>query len=121
MTDSDFGSVYMSVNTVNEAGDPTSYSWEYTSDQLGNGKLPQVSEELLRLLLRSEDSLQDTVLPVFVQALKHLKQDAAQTGHDANTICFFVTITDDDAAENIENMTAHGINSARVLSAFLIR
>ena len=76
VTDSDFGSVFMSMNTVREAGDPTSYdwdiySWEYTSDQLNNSKLPGVSKELLRLLDRSGDSLQDTVLPVFVQALKH--------------------------------------------------
>ena len=58
VTDSDFGSVFMSMNTVREAGDPTSYdwdiySWEYTSDQLNNSKLPGVSKELWRLLDRS--------------------------------------------------------------------
>ena len=126
VTDSDFGSVFMSMNTVREAGDPTSYdwdiySWEYTSDQLNNSKLPGVSKELWRLLDRSGDSLQDTVLPVFVQALKYLQQDVACTGYDAGTICFFVTITDDDNAENIENMTARDINSGRTLNAFLTR
>ena len=92
VTDSDFGSVFMSMNTVREAGDPTSYdwdiySWEYTSDQLNNSKLPGVSKELWRLLDRSGDSLQDTVLPVFVQALKHLQQDLVyipQTMHHDN-------------------------------------
>lgn len=126
VTDSDFGSVFMSMNTVREVGDPTSYdwdiySWEYTSDQLNNSKLPGVSKKLWRLLDRSGDSLQDTVLPVFVQALKHLQQDIARTGYDAGTICFFVTITDDDNAENIENMTARDINSGRTLNAFLTR
>lgn len=126
VTDSDFGSVFMGMNTVREAGDPTSYdwdiySWEYTSDQLNNSKLPGVSKELWRLLDRSGDSLQDTVLPVFVQALKHLQQDVARTGYDADTICFFITITDDDNAENIENMTARDINSGRTLNAFLTR
>ena len=82
VTDSDFGSVFMSMNTVREAGDPTSYdwdiySWEYTNDQLNNSKLPGVSKKLWRLLDRSGDSLQDTVLPVFVQALKYLQQDVA--------------------------------------------
>ena len=86
VTDSDFGSVFMSMNTVREAGDPTSYdwdiySWEYTNGQLNNSKLPGVSKELWRLLDRSGDSLQDTVLPVFVQALKHLQQDVARTGY----------------------------------------
>ena len=126
VTDSDFGSVFMSMNTVREAGDPTSYdwdiySWEYTNGQLNNSKLPGVSKELWRLLDRSGDSLQDTVLPVFVQALKHLQQDVARTGCDTDTICFFITITDDDNAENIENMTARDINSGRTLNAFLTR
>ena len=111
VTDSDFGSVFMSMNTVREAGDPTSYdwdiySWEYTSDQLNNSKLPGVSKKLWRLLDRSGDSLQ---------------QDVARTGCDTDTICFFVTITDDDNAENIENMTARDINSGRTLNAFLTR
>ena len=126
VTDSDFGSAFMSMNTVREAGDPTSYdwdiySWEYTSDQLNNSKLPGVSKELWRLLLRSGDSLQDTVLPMFAQALKHLQQDVARTGCDTDTICFFITITDDDNSENIENMTARDINSGRTLNAFLTR
>ena len=80
-----------------------------------------MSKKLWRLLDRSGDSLQDTVLPVFVQALKHLQQDVARTGCDTDTICFFITITDDDNAENIENMTARDINSGRTLNAFLTR
>ena len=31
VTDSDFGSVFMSMNTVREAGDPTSYDWDIYS------------------------------------------------------------------------------------------
>ena len=51
VTDSDFGSVFMSMNTVREAGDPTSYdwdtySWEYTTGQLNNRHLPGVRKEL---------------------------------------------------------------------------
>ena len=46
---------------------------------------------------------------------------AKKAGIEVDQICFFVTITDDDNSENIENITAKAINSGKILELFLSR
>ena len=73
------------------------------------------------MLSEKGESLEKEVLPVFIASLKALKSEAKKAGIEVDQICFFVTITDDDNSENIENITAKAINSGKILELFLSR
>lgn len=128
VTDSDFVSVFLKLNTITKKTKKLDscdywdvYNWRFSNDDLAEKSLSKVSKQLFSLLLEKGESLEKEVLPVFIASLKALKSEAKKAGIEVDQICFFVTITDDDNSENIENITAKAINSGKILELFLSR
>ncbi|MDE6541591.1 MAG: DUF4303 domain-containing protein, partial [Muribaculaceae bacterium] len=125
VTDSDCTSLFMAVNTVEyliSYGGPQSPAvwlpdeWGYSDSD--SGELSKLSG----LLLQHSEQLpgQDFFVDALISAIKQLKA-AGVFGEHTDDITYFVSMSDADAAERIEDYSAKQLNSPVMASIFLNR
>ncbi|NGZ77715.1 DUF4303 domain-containing protein [Saccharibacillus alkalitolerans] len=142
VTDSHAGSVYLGVHTEealrrridyckNEVGIDTPSiaaalrwtpdEWEYSDGDLAEGKMPQVSR---RLFDREDYSIesQAAFYETASEALRRLDdEELFGTGAAREAVTLFLSVTDDDRTDEVENYSAKLLNPEAVYRRFLGR
>lgn len=125
VTDSDCVSLFMAVNTIeylDKNGGPDSENkwipdeWGYSDGD--NSALANLST----LLWEHSETLPDKAFffDAVISAMKQLKE-AGAFGEHSEAITFFVSISDDDETENMEDFSAKQLNTTQLTAAFLNR
>ena len=125
VTDSDCCTLFLAVNTVeflngNDEPDNASkwYPDEWGYSDAYNSELSKLS----KLLWEHHENLPGEAFffDAVISAMKQLKETGA-FGKRSEEITFFVSISDDEEAENLEDFSAKQLNSPELATAFLNR
>ncbi|MEJ8304014.1 DUF4303 domain-containing protein [Saccharibacillus sacchari] len=136
-TDSDFGTLFLAVNTEESLArhiadmkqkdlcdtpeDEIYYRWGCSEYQYGEDTHLNGISDILQEIDNAYD-YKYRIIEIIVQVLRDTDEAVfRQYGQSKTDIVFFVSITDDDEAERLENETVVQMTEAKLAASFLKR